>query len=117
MSTPAPAPALTDERVRMFYACAYGWRTEDSVEDGERDLSEMRARQGAEFDTWLAAHDAAVIDRAKRDERERIGEAIGEARQLRARQVANDLMDRDRGEQFAFKIAARCAHQAGGDHV
>lgn len=63
---PDTAPTLTDEEVRLSYACAYAWRTDDDIEGGERDLSDVRARKGADFERWLAA----VIARAKREARD-----------------------------------------------
>jgi hypothetical protein len=49
---------LTTERIRNLYTWAYAWRTADDPDEG--DLSAVRASNAAEFDAWLAAHDAEV---------------------------------------------------------
>lgn len=47
-----------DYRVRLWYSCAYAWRTEDR--DDDTDLSQLRADQAAEFDRWITEHDRAI---------------------------------------------------------
>jgi hypothetical protein len=49
---------LSTERVGDLFAWAYAWRSED--DPSGTDLSGLRASNRAEFDTWLAAHDAEV---------------------------------------------------------
>lgn len=52
-------PRLITDRVRDLYSWAYAWRVDDG--DGDTDLSGLRARQAAEFDAWLEAHDTEII--------------------------------------------------------
>lgn len=54
---------LTTDRIRDLYSWACAWRTEDDATEGESDLSGMRTSQRAEFDRWLAAHEAEVVGR------------------------------------------------------
>jgi len=54
---------LSTERVGDLFAWAYAWRSED--DPSATDLSGLRASNRAEFDTWLAEHDRALI--AERD--------------------------------------------------
>ena len=55
----------TTERVRDLYRGATGWRWEDH--DDHTDLSRLRASLAAEFDAWLAEHDAKVRADALRE--------------------------------------------------
>lgn len=52
---------LTTDHIRDLYSWACAWRTEDDATEGESDLSGMRTSQRAEFDRWLAAHEAEVV--------------------------------------------------------
>ena len=54
---------LTTDRIRDLYSWACAWRTEDDATEGESDLSGMRTSQRAEFNRWLAAHEAEVVGR------------------------------------------------------
>jgi len=57
----------TTKRVRDLFTWAYAWRTADYPEDGDVDLSVLRARNRAEFDRWLAGHDREVSAKAVED--------------------------------------------------
>lgn len=55
----------TTDHVRKLYTLAYAWRGYDDVDAGESDLSSNRHDQRAEFDRWLAAHDAEIAREAE----------------------------------------------------
>ena len=54
----------TMKRIEDMYAWAYAWRTNDSQDDDETDLSGLRAAQRAEFQRALAAHDRKIAAEA-----------------------------------------------------
>lgn len=64
-------PPITTARVRMFYEHATSWVMPGAYKEKpkkEARLARVREVQAAEFDAWLAEHDAAVGAQAIRDE-------------------------------------------------
>ena len=86
----AQQPPVTTDRVRMFYSTAVAWDASD-----EPPIPNFRESSGAEFDRWLAAHDA---------ERE------AQVRTQVAADVANyvdatiDIIDTQNGARLAFEV-------------
>lgn len=54
--------ALPTERIRFYYKFATGWNCEERT-----DLDTLRAKNEAEFDEWLAAHEQEVRERVAAD--------------------------------------------------
>lgn len=103
--TPTPAPALTDEQIDIV-ADAFNVHP---MLLGYREADRMLIAGALAIAAVRALDLAAVIAQAKREERERIATELADAAQLRARQIAHDQTDRDRGEVYAYRIAERIA--------
>lgn len=108
MSDAEKAPKTT-EQIRTLYTAAYAWRVSDDTEAGEADLSGLRAEQHAEFDHWLAAHDAEVRAAA-------LEEAADWARDFIYQQRRTDYGD-DHTERIGIKAAegVRALRSTGAD--